>query len=327
MIRSLQRFRNWTFSLKALVVVVLLLQVPLIYYAYLRQRISNERRAMEQIKTEIHDYRRAPFVYEALNDRWIVNERDPAYNRFLKWGIAEYFYPVTSIHVHRVQLSQDNFDALAMLPDIVELDLRKCEIDPEVVLPAEAGQSLKSVNLGEAIFGPKLLKSLSQCPQLQTLVLSECTLSQAHLKAVSQLRGIRNLVISESMLSEGGWDSLHSLKSLTRLSALGISDWPQVVSSLPPSIRFAYFHHSTAPASSTVQPKKTLSLESVGLYSAEVSFEQLEALSRSAPNLQGVNLFGASIKPEEIARVSKLHPTVTYGNTHRKWRNGAILQE
>jgi hypothetical protein len=275
------------FGLRTLLVVVLLFQVPLIWFCYARARVQREKAALQALGVGPREQ-----VFRAVFDP-ITNRGGPPETRFAerleKYGAFEYWYPVTWLLIGPHPLDVEQAKHLRNLPFVEVIAVDTPVIEYGATLPPKGLSRLKRLSVSYCTPPPGFIASAKHCRSLRTLKVEDCLLSPTHLQEIGELEQLRGLSFSGTTICEADWDFLSRLNELEFLSidAAHLGE-PFPLHKLPPSV--CILHASGVALNVSGSPTPVSSkLRAARMVESSLTREELRHFLLSHPQLKAVD--------------------------------------
>jgi len=250
-----RRSRVWQFSLRELMIGILLLAAALGWWRQNHVRAQREVQALREPPSN-------PTIAEALlhqtgNSHWdyITVCRSPIWlHKLLGARLVADFYTVEVIvclrgfrddhswdYFHRAKelpnlrrlglvysvVSDAGFETLAGLRQLTTLRMDDCSLDPEGSRRLTAMSNLRELVLINCTLDDATLESIGQLPRLRVLDLRSTKVSSTGLRHLAGLTTLRQLALSGSWITDSGFDHLESLTTLEELCLCGVKATPE----------------------------------------------------------------------------------------------------
>jgi len=220
--------RSWqpygvTYSLKAMFVGMFVLSVFLSWVAFNRTRFTQEKRAVENLKTRYG----ADVNVWTLNDGYETSEEDAVDTG---WKLREIkngrlYIPITDVGLFDVTIDQEVVDYLNALPFLKRLDLQKCQFDGHILLRLSRFHYLEELHVSDCqVPLGHIVSQLDELTRLEILRLENAGISDEHLAELGQLGSVRDFYLAgNELITDRGLMYLGKLPSLRYLDLCAVS--------------------------------------------------------------------------------------------------------
>lgn len=303
-----QRSRWRRFRLRTLLLVVLLIQVPLIWYVHGRHRAHREDVAVQRLFPDgTGSFSRGTDSTSGLQ-KWLF-----------RLGLEPHFYGVTLVAGEYAALGHSQDDSLVHLPALRHLVLQNTQIPAQTIIPSRL-QHLQVVNLSGSSVPPRFIESLAECRALDQLALGDCLLSSHTLIAIGDLKQLRLLSMSRCMV--GYWDSdtlvreqgdCSFLYGMSNLQHLNISEFPgnpPTLADLPESLVSLNSRKLGLDLSKQLAVREHLT--GIELFESSITAANVRILIPHCPKLNYVGLLQTRCTEEDISSLSSEYPSIHF---------------
>jgi hypothetical protein len=303
---------HWrSFGLRTLLVVVLLFQVPLIWFTYARQRVEREKQAVMALAGTTQFANRAPKVYSKALGCMEYGPKPWLQERLEPYGAEGYVYPVNYLGA-----SERSYDAtfashLANLPALDTLHLFECNFSADACLPGKGLQKLTILNISRSKPPPALLSSVRHCPRLERLLFFDSVLSPESCSALGAVDQVPELYLHGSELPDCDWSFLAGMSRLEYLSLYKLRGTTFPLASVPLQLKCLVAIESTVSAAN-LKPNESNSLEKLELSGTPLTKADLMAICGAFPKLRLIYILDTGVTQQEQREVAAAFPTVRF---------------
>ncbi len=208
------RPRWFQFSLRTLLVLMLILPISLGWLAQARMKSQRQWNAVYQLRQLGAEVLSAPG--SDLNVSSIsVPQRAPAWQRLIGIDLP--------VHLNHCFCQSDTFsdeDALPLkeLPHLQSLSLLRSQLTDETSATIGRLKELKILNYGSSHLTDKSLSQLAKCPQLEALVFINVPVTDQGLSALENHPALRLLVCHSPLITDAGIASVATCQNLEELT-------------------------------------------------------------------------------------------------------------
>ena len=208
--------RRWfRFSLRTLLVVVVLLCLPLGWFAARLRDAERQRKAVEAIRAAggavKYDYQEA--------GGWGAEPNAPAWLREVVGD--DFFSDVVEVHLLGTTFGDESMEHLKRLTNLNGLGLNDTQVTDAGLDHIKRLPSLEALYLGGTDVTDAGLKSLKGLKTLEVLSLCDTEVADAGLVHLQTMTNLKSLVLSRTQVTDAG---LEYIKGLTHLEDLVLSE-------------------------------------------------------------------------------------------------------
>jgi hypothetical protein len=303
-----QRSRWRSFRLRTLLVVVLLFQLPLIWFCYARGRAAREDAAVTRLIYSV-----TGFSSRGANPHLGIQKR------LAELGLERPFYRITFVAADRCILDGALQELLGNLDGVSSMALTGCVIHEDAMVPNSLSQ-LRELNLKGSECPPRFIRSLAECNNLERLDLSGCLLSSETLKQIGKLKQVRHLYLSDCMF--GFWKKetivpesvdmafLQTMAKLERLDVSHCNGSRPKLADLPSSLVSLTSWHTGMDLSRGLARRDRL--KEITLADSTTSESDVRVLLAQCANVDSLFIGGAGCSSEEVTQLAREFPTVQF---------------
>lgn len=304
--------RRFRFSLRTALALLLLAQIPLIYVAHLRACVVRERQALNYLigSTGGKYWRDIAIV----DEEGTFHPQKPSWGQkqMQRWGIEEYFYPVTTIGIQGREFDARLQQALADLPRLQIVGFLACTFTHETAFPTNGMTNLQAVGFQGSDIPLPLFESLSTHHKIRSFSLNDCQLPSPGLARIGELQNLRQLMLIDLAESCEDWTFLQKLPRLTGLQIERLPNATLDVAALPPSLlQLNVVATSFGPQSMAAVPRR-LSLDSIVVRESDLSLEQFIGLVMHSPKLALACFTEMGLSDDDKLLIKRRFPRVRF---------------
>jgi len=308
-----QRRSRWRFGLRTLLIAVVLLQFPLVWYFYARARADAEELAVTTILGEFGrgGFSRDALVFDITSETWQLERRSSFRKYLADQALDRYVYPVAELSGRGCRLDSSLDPSFATLSGLQRLTLHSPYVEDDFTLPSSRLSNLRVVSLSNSHVPPKLLQSIADCANVAYLGLDQCDIDAESLSTLASIRGLKQLNLSHCTLASNNRadPDLAVLRSLTSLDVLnidGISGVHINFFDLPPYIQ------SLSANDCDLSYKKPFAtydnLVVMEMSGTNTTVDDLSLIMQHAPRLKGIALRNTSVKKSDARSLTEKYP-------------------
>ena len=213
--------RRWyQFRLRTLFIAILVLSLPLSWFAVRMEKARRQRVAVEEIERLGGDVR-YEFLEDLTTPKW--------QRRFLG---QDFFGKVNSVFIVSSGFDDDKATCLTGLPDLELLTLDLTQISDHGLRYIEELTSLRILSLSDLEITDAGLEHLEGLIRLKDLDLSRTPITDAGLVHLRGLENLRTLVLNRTQVSDAGLEYLEGMIGLKKLCLDGTQVTPEGVERL-----------------------------------------------------------------------------------------------
>lgn len=301
-------------SLRWLLVLFLLIQLPLVYVYYMRDRVAREERALKLLVKGKGTFQRGhlPLTKQGWPDH---RRKRPAQEYFANVGLEEELYLVTELRL------QGEFDdrlqhALADLPQLEVLTFHRCSFTSDARLPAGGLPKLKEIYFAELTLSKAMLESIGAQASVAKLGLDSCELPECpkyNGKLKEDFFKHDPNASGDAAAFSAQFKNLRRMRNLQSVSLSNQSYAGAIIVQLPPNVRRVRglaVHVGEVPRFSKAPE---LGLEEVDLESVDVSKNELRDLLRHCPKMKLVKVSSLdTLAKQELEHLQQSFPCVRF---------------
>jgi hypothetical protein len=295
------------FSLRTLLIVVALGQVPLISYVYLRSRVARESEAVEAILGDLPGKvnRGAHVLFLPNNNSWRATN-SPTQNRAAALGIERWLFGITALEADRRNLDADSTSRLADLGSLQYLRLRYATFDQSAAMPGASFPKLRFLDLRGSAPSEPLMATIGRSHALADLRLNDCTLPAESLNHLGGLKELTILRLCRANIHQENWAFLRALDKLECLMARDVSGSAIPIYKLPLSLQRCDVSGSKVDFSGV--PETLTNLRVIDFSRTEIDLSDLFLLIPKCPKLEGVGIMQGDLEPAEVRSIKTAFP-------------------
>ena len=242
--QRLSRRPRIRFSLRFLFIAVLLISVPLSWFAYHYHRVEAQRGAIVRLRQYLYENEcssygiRYAYEYEIINEggEQNVHLAEPPGPAFLRRMFGEdFFTSVASVEITGGETNQPNatpldVSAFRAFPELKSLDLSNVKLKSSDLIALSELHEIQYLDLGGTAVQDKDLGFLANMHELRSLELQSTQISSAGLHSISGLTTMDSLDLSGTRIDDVALRYVGCLKQLkyldlkgTRVSSTGLA--------------------------------------------------------------------------------------------------------
>jgi hypothetical protein len=297
-------------SLRRMLVVMLLLQAPFIYIAYLRLGAAREKHAVAKLVGSNGESRRGtpPIRKDGIRD---MRHKAAVQQFFAEHGVEDEFYSVTYLRCRNRRFDGQLEVALAELPALNEILFTRCEFKPEARLPPSI-RTLGKLGFSECqLQDGVVFDSITTQQSVSHLWFRKCTLP-ASVSPLSSLLSLTQLGFDNCDTQIADWSFLNGLTNLEALRIHKQSNIGAMLVSLPPSLKRLWVYDSKMDAIAPPRDDAALGLRYIAMWDTNISCAEILPFLHRCPHAETVLVHNATLSDDDRDALKDEFPFVQF---------------